>query len=83
MNRALGDPYSYKTKFKFILDIGQIPESLMVGNFTIISTESVFQPQFNKSSTNKENLQRPEECKHKREFFFPQWHTGIRLREKE
>lgn len=22
---ALGDPYFYKTKFKFILDIGQIP----------------------------------------------------------
>lgn len=41
----------------------------MVGNrnFIAISTESVFQPQFSKSSARKENAQRPEECKHKRE----------------
>lgn len=51
-------------------------------NFTAISTESVFQPQFSKSSTNKETLQRPEDCKHKREGV-SQWYTGKTLEDKD
>lgn len=51
-------------------------------NFSAISTESVLQGQFNKSSASKENPQMPEDCKHKREAV-SQWHTAITLEDKD